>query len=147
MIMEKVASGTFKKDFGRVLQDAHRKTVTITRHGRDYVTLLPSEDFEAIQSEVLGEYFLEKVKNGELSFLEAIREERRILDDVRQAEIDYENGKYVELEDAKKAFYDKAVKGLEHYQETGLHVTQDDLIQWAKSLSETNPLPFPQCHK
>lgn len=145
--MEKVASGTFKKDFGRVLQDAHRNTVTITRHGRDYVTLVPSEDFEAIQSEVLGEYFLEKVRNREMTFLEAIREERKILDDVRQTEIDYKNEDFVEIEGVKKAFYDKAAKGLEHYQETGLHVTQDDLLKWAKSLSNTNPLAFPQCHK
>lgn len=145
--MEKVASGTFKKDFGRVLQDAHRNTVTITRHGRDYVTLVPSEDFEAIQSEVLGEYFLEKVRNREMTFLEAIREERKILDDVRQTEIDYKNEDFVEIEGVKKVFYDKAAKGLEHYQETGLHVTQDDLLKWAKSLSNTNPLAFPQCHK
>lgn len=112
MLMEKVASGEFKKDFGRVLQEAYRKPVTITRHGRDFVTLVASEDFFAIQSEVLGEYYLEKVQTGEMSFLEAVRAEKKVLDDVAQAKADYEAGEYFDyhpnyLADIKQKFLAK----------------------------------------
>lgn len=93
--MEKVASGEFKKEFGKVLQEAYRNPVTVTRHGRDFVTLVPSQDYFAIQSEILGEYFLQKVQRGEMSFLEAVRTEKKIMNDVTQARQDYEEGQYV----------------------------------------------------
>ncbi len=77
--MEKIAATTFKKEFGRVMEDAHSHPITITRHGQDFVTMLPSSVFEEIKSNLLGEYFLEKVDSGAMGFIEALREERRIL--------------------------------------------------------------------
>lgn len=94
---EKVASGTFKKEFGRVLEEARENPITITRHGRDFVTLLSSKDFAAIQEATLGEYFLEKVQRGEMHFLDALREEQRIMQDVAEAENDYAQGHYKTL--------------------------------------------------
>ncbi len=110
--MEKVASGEFEKDFDRVLQDAYSNPVTITRHGRDFVTLVASEDFFALQNEVLGEYYLEKVQTGEMSLLEAVRAEKKILDDVVQAKQDYDSGNYFEYhpnyaDDIKQKFLAK----------------------------------------
>lgn len=96
-VTEKVASGTFKKEFGRVLEDARENPITITRHGRDFVTVLSSKDFEAIQEAVLGDYFLEKVRQGEMTFLSALQEEKRIMKDVADAEIAYQAGRYKQL--------------------------------------------------
>ncbi|MBS9783010.1 MAG: type II toxin-antitoxin system prevent-host-death family antitoxin [Pasteurella sp.] len=112
--MEKVASGEFKKDFGKVLQEAYRKPVTITRHGRDFVTLVSSQDFFAIQNEILGEYYLEKVQSGAMSFLEAVRAEKKIINDIIQARQDYDDGKYFEYHagysaDIKQKFLSKAI--------------------------------------
>lgn len=93
----KVASGIFKKEFGRILEDARERPITITRHGRDFVTILSAKDFESIQEAVLGEYFLEKVKLGEMTFLEALHEEKRIMKDVAAAELAYQEGRYKHL--------------------------------------------------
>ncbi len=49
-------------------------------------------------------------------------------------------------EEAKQAFYQEAVESYQHYKETGLHVTHDEVCTWLNSLKTDNPLPIPQCH-
>ena len=41
----------------------------------------------------------------------------------------------------------KAIRSFENYQQTGLHVTHDELQAWADSLNSDTPLEVPTCHK
>lgn len=50
-------------------------------------------------------------------------------------------------EEAKQAFYQRGVDGLKHYDETGLHVTHEEVTDWLQSLKTDTPKPIPQCHK
>lgn len=54
---------------------------------------------------------------------------------------------YIAKTQARIEFEQSAIRSYEHFQETGLHVTIDELQQWAKSLNTSNHLLLPQCHK
>lgn len=44
------------------------------------------------------------------------------------------------------AFNQSCVDSYNHYKETGLHVTHDEIISWMESLFTDNELPPPACH-
>ncbi len=48
---------------------------------------------------------------------------------------------------AEQQFLNDAIEAEKHYQKTGLHVTLDELQEWAKSLNTSTPKEFPKCHK
>lgn len=43
-------------------------------------------------------------------------------------------------------FIDDAVASNQHFIETGLHLTQDEVKNWATSLTLNSKNPLPQCH-
>lgn len=53
---------------------------------------------------------------------------------------------YVNREEARESFAREAMESWEHYKETGLHITLDELSAWLNTVgtdAETDP---PQCH-
>ncbi len=49
-------------------------------------------------------------------------------------------------EEKRETFQQETLKAWEEYQETGLHVTGDDVIAWLKTWSEENEKAAPVCH-
>jgi predicted transcriptional regulator len=54
---------------------------------------------------------------------------------------------FIEREEARLSFKNETDAAWQHYQETGLHVTQDELFGWMDSMFTDNQLPVPVCHK
>lgn len=54
---------------------------------------------------------------------------------------------YIDREQKRVAFYETAKKSGEHYRQTGLHTTHEEMKAWAESLGMPNELPSPVCHK
>lgn len=54
---------------------------------------------------------------------------------------------YVEQEQARETLKQEALKAWEHYQETGLHVTGQELKTWLSTWGTENELEAPQCHE
>jgi predicted transcriptional regulator len=54
--------------------------------------------------------------------------------------------KYVTREEKRDAFYKDALASWEHYNETGLHVTGEEVFAWLDSLGTENELDAPECH-
>ena len=48
---------------------------------------------------------------------------------------------------AKMEYEAQAIRSFENFQQTGLHVTHDELQAWANSLTSDMPLEAPTCHK
>ncbi|MFD1254978.1 trifunctional transcriptional regulator/proline dehydrogenase/pyrroline-5-carboxylate dehydrogenase [Devosia equisanguinis] len=53
---------------------------------------------------------------------------------------------YVEREEARASFIADADAAMEHYRETGLHVTHAEVAHWLKSWGSDDELEPPQCH-
>ncbi len=97
--MECVPSAVLKKDFGRVMDEVQHTPVTVTRHGRNIATIFSNKKLEEAAEKLLWEYFLEKVKNGEIDLLEALEQEAMIMNDVKKAREDMANGRVTEVTD------------------------------------------------
>ena len=54
---------------------------------------------------------------------------------------------YIAQMQAKMDYEAQAIRSFENYQQTGLHVTHDELQAWANSLTSDMPLEAPTCHK
>lgn len=54
---------------------------------------------------------------------------------------------YIAQTQARMEYEAQAIRSFEHYQQTGLHVTHDELQDWAASLDSDLPLDVPTCHK
>lgn len=54
---------------------------------------------------------------------------------------------YMEQEKARLEYEEQAIRSYEHFQETGFHITLDELETWAKNLDGKNPQSLPPCHK
>ena len=54
---------------------------------------------------------------------------------------------YIEREERRAAFIAEAETAWQHYQETGEHVTLEQMDDWAKRLEAEPELPAPQCRK
>lgn len=63
-----------------------------------------------------------------------------------EALIDEAIGDYLSKID-NEAFYQSALMALGDFHENGLHLTGDEVQNWAKSLGTDKEYPFPQCHK
>jgi predicted transcriptional regulator len=53
---------------------------------------------------------------------------------------------YVEREEAREALRKAALESWQDYEETGLHVTGDEIIQWVESWGTENEREAPACH-
>jgi predicted transcriptional regulator len=54
--------------------------------------------------------------------------------------------RYVVAEFEREKLTQAADKAWEHYQDTGLHATSDEVFAWVDSWGTANPLPKPICH-
>ena len=54
---------------------------------------------------------------------------------------------YLDREERHEAFKQEAIASHQHYKETGLHVTGDEIAQWVNSWGSDTILPAPACHK
>lgn len=52
---------------------------------------------------------------------------------------------YVAREEAREALNQEALSSWNHFQETGLHVTGDDVNAWIESWGTKDELPPPKC--
>lgn len=54
---------------------------------------------------------------------------------------------HIERLKAKKAYDRRAMQAYQDYQETGLHITLNEFMNWVDSLETDEPKDIPQCHK
>ncbi len=54
---------------------------------------------------------------------------------------------YVEREENREIFKQEAMASYQHYKETGLHVTGDEVIEWLNSWGSDKVLPTPKPHE
>ena len=54
---------------------------------------------------------------------------------------------YIDREEKREAFRRHALKNWEEYQETGLHVTGDEVVHWLKTWGTDNEKDVPECHQ
>lgn len=54
---------------------------------------------------------------------------------------------YVEREEKRESFYREAAESWEEYQNTGLHLTGDELSAWLKTWGGDEQVPAPKCHE
>ena len=57
-----------------------------------------------------------------------------------------DNGQYVEREEKQEALRQDAINTWKEYQETGLHVTDQEVITWLDTWAEENEKEAPVCH-
>lgn len=53
---------------------------------------------------------------------------------------------YVKKEEARQNFIAAAESSFEHYKETGLHITLDELSTWVDDVQQNPGVPAPACH-
>lgn len=53
---------------------------------------------------------------------------------------------YVSREEARRSFDEEALRAWEHYQETGLHASHEEVDTWLASIGSSKELPAPPCH-
>ena len=54
---------------------------------------------------------------------------------------------YVEREEKREAFGQDAINSWNEYRETGLHVTDEEVVAWLDTWGEENEKAAPICHK
>ena len=54
---------------------------------------------------------------------------------------------YVDREEKRESFRQDAVNSWNEYQETGLHVTGDEVIQWLNTWGTDDEKDAPECHQ
>ena len=53
--------------------------------------------------------------------------------------------RYVDQEEARESFLREADEAWRHYEETGLHVTGDELFAWLRTWGQEPPVEPPAC--
>ena len=53
---------------------------------------------------------------------------------------------YVKNEEARQSFIAAAESSFEHYKETGLHITLEELSTWVEQVQQNPAAPMPACH-
>jgi predicted transcriptional regulator len=53
---------------------------------------------------------------------------------------------FVSREEKREAWRQEGIAAWEEYQQTGLHLTQEELESWANSISQGERMPMPKCH-
>jgi predicted transcriptional regulator len=54
---------------------------------------------------------------------------------------------YISKETKRIEFYEAALEASQHYAETGLHTTHEEVMVWVNSLGTPNEFQPPVCHK
>lgn len=53
---------------------------------------------------------------------------------------------YIQKEKERIAFYDRGLEAIQHFDQTGLHTTMDEMKAWAKARKTNKSLAMPKCH-
>ena len=53
---------------------------------------------------------------------------------------------FIEKKESEAAWNQSCLDAVREYEETGLHVTNDEVMQWLDSWGTENELPPPKCH-
>lgn len=54
---------------------------------------------------------------------------------------------YVDREEKRDAFREQALQAWQSYQETGLHVSGEEVSAWLESWGSDDELPAPECYR
>jgi len=54
---------------------------------------------------------------------------------------------YIDREEKHQMFQQEALSAWQEYQETGLHVTGDEVVSWLETWGDENEKAAPICHK
>jgi len=54
---------------------------------------------------------------------------------------------FIDQKERDFAFNQSCLNSYNHFLETGLHVTEDEIDSWVDSLGTENELPIPACHQ
>ena len=54
--------------------------------------------------------------------------------------------RYIEQTKTRIEYEAQAIRSYENFKATGLHVTAEELEEWADSLNTESPKPIPKCH-
>ena len=54
---------------------------------------------------------------------------------------------YVNREEKRESFRQDAINAWEEYQETGLHVTGDEVVDWLNTWGSSDEKDAPECHQ
>ncbi len=54
---------------------------------------------------------------------------------------------YVRKEEARQNLINAAESSFDHYKETGLHITLEELSTWVDKIQENPDAPIPACHR
>ena len=54
---------------------------------------------------------------------------------------------FIDKKERDYAFNQSCINSYNHFLETGLHVTEDEIDRWVDSLGTENELPIPTCHQ
>ena len=66
---------------------------------------------------------------------------------IKEGSVDTTRERLYEREEKREAFRQGAINAWNEYQETGLHVTGDEVIAWLDTWGEENEKAAPVCHK
>ena len=66
---------------------------------------------------------------------------------IKEGSVDTARERLYEREEKREAFRQGAINAWNEYQETGLHVTGDEVIAWLDTWGEENEKAAPVCHK
>lgn len=53
----------------------------------------------------------------------------------------------IEKSEREYAFNQSCIDSYNHYKETGLHITHEEVLEWMNSWNTDNELPTPICHE
>lgn len=53
---------------------------------------------------------------------------------------------YIQKAKERIDFYDRGLKAIQYFDQTGLHITMDEMKAWAKTRKTNKSLPMPKCH-
>lgn len=95
-----------KLHFGKMIDEAQHSPITITKHNRDVAVVLSQKKIESYVN-LLNDFFLEQVKTGKMTVLQALDNQAIATADMKQAEIDYHNGN---CEEATPEFFEDVKK-------------------------------------
>lgn len=84
-----------------------------------------------------------KLGNRKEALIQLAKQKKRSLHSLVLDAVDI----YMEQEKARLEYEAQAIRSYENFQETGSHITLDELEAWAKNLDSKNPQRLPPCHK
>lgn len=54
---------------------------------------------------------------------------------------------YVECAEIREAYLQEARESYQHYEDTGLHLAQEEMLSWLKKVASGERPPIPKCHR